>query len=201
MKLNIALALPDKVRARDIALSRELARQYEAYFVLGENENYPHITVYAVEFPDDAQEFVLETTRQVAEQFQPILCVVTRVETHQGYVGVELEKSPALVQLHEEIVKALAPLRIQKDASGAEYAMSFTPEQQENLKEYGYADAMQLYNPHFTITRLKSDQEAAKAVQTITWDISEFIAASLAVFTSGEHGTCKELIQEFPLGA
>lgn len=197
MKLNIALSLPNDVRAADIALSENLAKHHETYFMLGEKENYPHITVYAVEFPDNAVEEVLDAVRKIAAQFQPIPCTVKQVEAHQGYVGVEIEKSPALAHLHEEIVAPLAPLRAPTADSSADYAMSFTPEQRDNIQRYGYADAMQLYNPHFTITRLKDEKEAGEVAKGITWDIPEFTVDSLGVYTMGDHGTCNELLQEF----
>ena len=121
------------------------------------------------------------------------------MEAHQGYVGVEIEKSPLLVQLHEEILKVLAPLRALQQDNSADYGMSFNAEQIKNLKKYGYADAMELYSPHFTITRLKDEQQAEEAARSIQWDIPEFIVTSLGVFVSGDHGTCKALIREFKL--
>lgn len=198
-KLNLSLNLPDEVRAKDIALSHELARQYDAHFVLGENENYPHITVYAVEFPDDAVQHVLNAAQRIAAETDPIACAVKRVETHQRYIGVEVVRSPAVLRFHEQVVKTLSPLRVQQHGSGIDYGMSFTKEQIANMKEYGYPDAMQLYNPHFTITRLKDELQTEKAIQQIRWDIPEFVVRSIGIYTMGDHGTCKELLGIFAL--
>lgn len=195
-KLNFSMNLPEEVKARGIALSRQLAEQYDAHFVLGEDTNYPHITVYAVEFSDGAVQQVLNAAKHIAANVQRIPCTVKRVETHQGYIGVEVIKSPSIMCIHERVVEVLAPLREQEHGGGADYGMTFTAEQIANMERYGYADAMQLYNPHFTIIRLKEVGQTGKAAQSVQWDIPEFTVRSVGVYKMGDHGTCKELLGE-----
>lgn len=77
--------------------------------------------------------------------------------------------------------------------------MDFTPEQKENIKKYGYPDAMSLYFPHLTIIRLKDELLAKKISKDINWNISEFIVNKLAIYEMGEHGTCRKLVKEFLL--
>jgi 2'-5' RNA ligase len=198
MKINLALNLPQDIQARALELSRQLARQSEAYFVLGE-ENHLHVTLYAVEFPDSMTQEVFDVTQQIACDTEPLLCTVKGVETHQGYIGVELDTSAAIRSLHQRVVYALAPLRAQAGESSTDYNMMFTPEQIANIERYGYADALQLYNPHFTLVRLKNEGQAKKIIPDLRWDISTFIVRSIGVYTMGDHGTCKELLADFLL--
>jgi len=77
--------------------------------------------------------------------------------------------------------------------------MQFTTAQLKNIEGYGYPDAMNLYDPHLTITRLKDEDKLEEAISAINWDILEFIVDKIGVYKSGEHGTCRELVKEFNL--
>ncbi len=196
MKLNLALTIPQAVSVKAVELSKQLSEKYDAYFVLGE-DNYPHITVYAVNFPDVALKSVLDAAARIAATSQALQCTYKQVKTHQGYIGVAVVRSEEMMRFHGRVISALAPLRSDQHAGGKEYAMSFTEEQMAYIQLYGYADAMQLYNPHFTLTRLMSEQQANQAVAEIKWDIPEFVVRSFGIYITGNHGTCIEQIKEF----
>lgn len=199
VKLNFALNLPDQVRAWSIALSQEMSRRYDSHFVLGKNENHPHITVCTIDFHNGHMQRVLDAVEQLAAETNPLTCTVQRIETHQGYIGVEVIKSSTLMHFHEQAVKLMAPLRAQQHGDEANYGMTFTDEQIANMEQYGYPDAMQLYNPHFTITRLTDEPQAEKLVPSIQVCVSEFTVRSIGIYTMGDHGTCKKLFGEFML--
>lgn len=114
---------------------------------------------------------------------------------------MEIERSEAIHNLHKKLTEALSPMRVQQDSlsGGGEqgYAMTFTSRQREYDSLYGYADAMELYNPHFTLSRFKDEQKALTAAREITWDIPEFTMRSFGVFTMGEHGTCTERLLDY----
>ncbi|MDO8579371.1 MAG: DUF1045 domain-containing protein, partial [bacterium] len=104
-------------------------------------------------------------------------------------------------QAHEKIVSVLNPLREGRIRDKyKEYHMEFNSEELENIEKYGYPGAMDLYNPHLTITRLKDENKAKEILSTIEWDISGFTVNKIGVYKMGEHGTCRELIKEFNLG-
>lgn len=77
--------------------------------------------------------------------------------------------------------------------------MEFTAAQLKNINDYGYPGAINLYNPHLTITRLKDKNKAQEVLSIVRWNIPEFTADKIGVYKSGEHGTCRELVKVFNL--
>ena len=200
LKLNFSLTLPIKVKQRALDWSQEIARNHETFFVLTFEVNHPHITVYAAEFLEETLPLVLEAAGRAVAACQPLVCEVQQVETHAGYIGVELVRSAPIERFHRAIVEALSPLRIpQSYTAGQEYyGMPFTPLQIDYLNRYGYADSLELYEPHFTLTRLIKKEDAEKVVRAIDWDIKSFTVYSCGLYLMGEsHGTCQKLLQEY----
>jgi hypothetical protein len=116
---------------------------------------------------------------------------------------VYFELNPEIKRFHEEVVTKLSPLReghlMKKYQPGADYHLKFSFKQQENIEKYGYHRAMSLYHPHLTIIRLQNELSAEMVANQLTWEIPDFVVEKLAVYAMGEHGTCRKLIQEFPL--
>lgn len=200
IRLNTAFILPEEVGKKAIELSRAISRLADAYFVLDGVDFYPHITIYPPEYPEKNIDKVLENIGRALEFSNSVRFQYERVETHQGYIGVEFERLSQIQKIHEDLVNALNPLREgyirEKDD---DYQFEFSVKQLKNIQEYGYPDMMNLYNPHLTITRLRDQNKAEQILKTIEWDIPEFIVNKIGVYKTGEHGTDRELVKEFTL--
>jgi 2'-5' RNA ligase len=202
MRLNFALILPDEVRAQCIVLSQDLAKQYETYFVLEDRQNHPHITVYAAEFPDTALNNVFNAAQLITTTVtNPLFCKVKQAKAHQGYLGIEIYRSTFLVDVHRRALERLAPLRSQHVTGEADYSMTFNRAQMVNLKQYGFADTLDLYYPHFTLTRLKDKERAKKLTAEVDerWGIKQFSVSSIGIYTMDGHGMCQELVKSLPI--
>ena len=75
---------------------------------------------------------------------------------------------------------------------------SYPAEEQKSLTLYGYLNAMNLFRPHLTITRLQ-EGNVALAAQRLKGVTFTFRAKTLALCQLGEHGTCGKLLEEFEL--
>ncbi len=200
-RLNTAFIPPREVSEKAIELGRAIGNLAETYFALDGVNFYPHVTIYPPEYPEGKVSEVLGAVEQIAKSISPARFKYRRIDSLQGYVGISFENTLEIKAIHQQIVEALNPLReghIREKYS--EYQMHFTDVQLENIEEYGYPDAMSLYDPHLTITRLKDESRTEEIISTINWNISEFTINKIGVYKSGEHGTCKELIKEFNLG-
>jgi len=199
-RLNTAFIPPKEISEKAIELSKAISNSTETHFVLDGVNFYPHITIYAPEYPEEKMSEVLEAVEQVSKSFFPIKFKYKRIDSLQGYIGISFDQAPEIKAIHKQIVEALNPLRegrIREKYS--EYQMQFTDAQLKNIKEYGYPDEMNLYDPHLTITRLKDEDKTEEIIPTINWDIPEFVVSKIGVYEMGENGTCKELIKEFNL--
>lgn len=201
IRLNTAFVPPEEVSERTIELSKTVSASAEAYFVLDGINFYPHITIYPPEYPEENIPKVLETVEKVSRFLGPLKFRFKKVNSGQGYLGVAFEGSSEILQTHEKIVSALNPLREGRIRDKyKEYRMEFNSEQLQNIEKYGYPGAMDLYNPHLTVARLKDENKSKGILSTIKWDIPEFTVNKIGVYKTGEHGTCRELIREFNLG-
>lgn len=200
IRLNTAFIPPKEVSEKAIELSRSISDSADAYFVLDGIRFYPHITIYPPEYPEEKVSEVLEAVEQISRSFSPIKFKYRRIDSLEGYVGISFKHTLEIKTIHEQLIKTLNPLRegrIREKYS--EYQMEFTSAQLENIKSYGYPDAMSLYNPHLTITRLKDENKIREILEKIKWGILEFTVDKIGIYKTGEHGTCRELIKEFSL--
>jgi 2'-5' RNA ligase len=186
-----------------IAVSREIAAKHRVYFTLDGVQFFPHITLHLPEYPQSNVEKVLQKVEEIAQTTPRIKLHFLQIMIVDGYLGIEFECSPEIKKLHMQVVGKLNPLWEEhpraKYRSGSDLHMSFTPGQWENIKKYGAPDVVKLYQPHLTITRLRSCAVAEKLAENLKWKTPIFTVDSLAVYTMGEHGTCKELMSEFGL--
>lgn len=200
IRLNTAFIPPKEVSEKAIELSKAISSSADAYFVLDGIQSYPHITIYPPEYPEENVAKLLETVDQITKSLSQLDFKFKNLDSGQGYLGVAFEHSDEIQQVHEKLVSVLNPLREGRIRDKyAEYYMKFNSEQLQNIERYGYPGAMNLYNPHLTITRLKNEDEAEQALSDIRWDILEFMVNKIGVYKMGEHGTCRELVKEFNL--
>jgi len=202
IRLNIALKPPEFFAEKAIELSRELGRQFDSHFILDGAEYFPHITVYSPEFPADNLENILAAVKNIAIKTNKLTLRGDQFEAEQGFAGVKFELTDKIKKLHENIVALLNPLRedhIREKYEAPDYKMKFSPEKIDNIKKYGSASVMELYNPHLTIIRLINEEQANKVAKNLKWEIPEFEASELGIYKMGDHGTCKELVEKFEL--
>jgi 2'-5' RNA ligase len=203
LRLNTAFKLPMNATEKAIALSQEIGRNYKTFFIIDNVQFYPHITIYSPEYPQLNINKILKVVERITSNASQIYFRFRKINSNQGFISIGFDYSPEIKRLHEEIVKKLNPLRMERIRKGyledSDYHMEFSQKQKENIKNYGYPDVMDLYKPHLTIARLKNESLAQKVSKDVNWDIPEFSVDKLAIYEMGEHGTCKELIKEFEL--
>jgi len=205
VRLNVALKVPENVAKEAIRLSKGIASREVEMFVLDGINFHPHITVYAPEHPDIKVEEVLKAAEMISKTTPQASLRFMIGESRQGYIGIRFERSNEIQKLHENIVSKLNPLRqghirdkYQQDNTALN--MEFSDDQKRNIEAYGHSDVMSLYNPHMTIIRIGDEDRALKIAKNFEWSIAGFTVEKLAVYSMGENGTCKKLIQEFNLG-
>lgn len=205
MKINIALIPSTDVREAALIASEELAKQFQTHFVLEADGPYPHVTLYAGECRPSRKTAIVRKVGRVCETgvAAGMLCTFTGVAHHDGYLGVRIERTPPLLNLHWEIVEAVSDQRLQSSAGAEAYHMEFTPEQEENIRKYGYADVGDLYSPHLTITRFANEEDAVKAARQLEaeFDVWQPFYPQVGIFLGGEHGTCAKLLTTLSLSA
>lgn len=202
IRLNVALKPLDEITKKLISLSREVAKNYESFFVLDGVDFFPHLTIYSPEYPESNSNKILKVVKDISHNSPKIVFRLEKVNDSQGFISLHFQLTPEIKQLHQKVVKKLNPLReghIRERYHQNDYRITFSPEQLTNIEKYGYPDAMSLYHPHLTIIRLKDESIAKEIVNNIDWKVKELVAEKIAVYKMGQHGTCIELVEEFDL--
>jgi len=193
VRLNTAFKPPENIAEKAIGLSREISKNNEVFFVLDGIQFYPHITIYSPEYPEKNLDKMLEKVAEIASTTEKFKLTLKGISSSQGFISIKFDYTQEIKKIHEGIVLELNSLReghIREKYTADDYKMSFTQEQQENIKKYGYPDSMSLYSPHLTIIRLKDESLAKTISEEIKWDIPEFTVEKIAIYKMGEHGTC-----------
>jgi len=201
-RVNIAIRASTSIENHLIKLSKEIGLQESTYFTLDGVNFYPHATRYSPEYPTKNLGKIFEIVERIARDFPKFSAKFSGIRFHRRFIGVELELSDEVKKLHELTVQRLNPPRddyIREKYQRKEELERFSEEQRKNIQLYGHPDAMNLFRPHFTITRLVDERKAEELAQRLSWPIEEVVIDKLAAFKMGQHGTCKELIQEFLL--
>jgi len=191
-RINLIFKLPKEVAEKAIFLSKEIGKHNDSFFVLNGINAYPHITVYS---PIYKESRIGEIFKNIEKSKKNFKLKFKGVGSSQGFISLIFENSPDIQKFHEEIVKALNPLREKDVLNGSDYNADFNEEQKGNIDKYGYPDAMDLYSPHLTIIRLKDENLAKSIAQEIKWDIPEFIINEVEFYKMGDNGICKEIIK------
>jgi 2'-5' RNA ligase len=202
VRINIAFKPPSEAAWKAEGLSQEISRKEEAFFVLDGSHFHPHITIYPSEYPANIVDRIVEKMEILAKDFSPLEFVFKKAENHHGYISMAANYSPELRSFHEAIVETINPLRgehlREKYIQASKTEISDAKKQ--NIRQYGYPDLMDLYNPHLTITRLKDEKMGEQVAKDIRWPIKRFELDTVGIYELGENGTCIRLIREFKLG-
>lgn len=200
-RINITFNLPADIAEQLAVLSKKLSDKEETAFVLDNENFFPHITIYSLEYPSRNENKILETVEKLAESFSPIKFIPIGMQTEGGYLGVEFEYSEEIRKIHETMVESLNVFR--EDHLREKYTeenLSGLPlEKRQNIQKYGQANLLNLYIPHVTITKLMDKKIAERMVKEMKIPFEEFVSNEIRAYKMGKNGTCVELVKEFIL--
>lgn len=108
-----------------------------------------HATLFMTDFPPEALGQVVARAASVAAGGEVALASTGLRRTADGWVFLELERTPALVGLSEACAAALAPLR--DPAQEPPSWMAHHPEKAASFARTGSPNAGDAFEPHFTL--------------------------------------------------
>ncbi|MCH7641024.1 2'-5' RNA ligase family protein [Patescibacteria group bacterium] len=209
LRLNIAIIPPEEVAIAAIKLSQELSKLGKASFILDGRDFHPHVTCYSPEFPVKNLDKIvarLETLAKEYRAFENKLEGFVPTPEDPGTVEVKLKKSKEIDELHRKIIKELNPLReghLREKYRRPDFPLKFPEDRRELMtkimKEVGYPRVLDAYGPHISIIRFENPEIAEEAIEKTEWKINSMRVEKIGIFTMGDYGTCKKLLNEFSL--
>lgn len=199
-RINITVRPTVEIQEAAIKLSKQIADETGAYFILDNINYFPHITIYSPELPEKNKAQIFESIEEIASNSLPFEATIDKLSTHKGYIDYQIKKDENWLKLHEQIINTINPLRenhIRAKFSNPEELAKLTEEQQNYILKFGYPEVFNTYRPHVTISRIRDENKAEALISKLEFNPTTFLANNLTVFTMGEHGTCTSIIKEY----
>ncbi len=194
--LGVALMPDDKVKELTIRLHKTLGQTHRTSYTFGV-QCHPHLSLYQSTFADyqTLEQAMQQLTDRRVREATIKLKNVTMFPS--GYVTLQCDNSNGLQRLHRDVLSYASRVRLTDVPTIWERNnVSFPPEKRANIETYGYPDALDLYDPHFTIGRVTDeDADRIRIVSELTELAKPFLEYSfspeeLVVYELGVDGAC-----------
>lgn len=201
--LNIVILPSDEVAAKSIQMSEALTSRFSSEFTLNNSTFRPHITIYQGYFPNKNLDLLRATIQKLSSQSQKFPVVMSDFWISPGrFVWWDAKKSLEIMDFHQKVMNAVNPLR---EGLVAPPALSQLEElgerERQNVLKTGAIYHGDLYVPHITLTRLKSEKDREEAERALKEpQAHEFEANQVLTASLGDHGTISTVVGKFLFG-
>jgi 2'-5' RNA ligase len=188
--LDVAVLPPPGVTATAIAASAALpADDFQGLRL--DQEHLPHITLTQMFARVDELDQVYSRVEEVTRRFRPMTLRVTGGGQGTNAVWMEVEKTPALIQLHEELMEALRGLERPDGGTGAFFGDDARLRDVLWVTGYRLKSSFHHYTPHITLGHGSKPPELEPL---------SFEADTVAVCHLGKFCTCRQVLRQWRLG-
>ncbi len=190
LALDIAVLPPPDVAARAIATSASL--QPDEFQGLRLDEGHlPHITLTQMFARANELEEVLARVDEVVRPVGPMTLRVTGAGQGTNSVWMEIEKTPALMQIHEALMEALRGLERPDGGTGAFFDPDARLRDVLWVTGYRLKSSFHHYTPHITL---------GHGTERPPVEPLSFTADTVAVCHLGRFCTCRHVFRRWTLG-
>jgi len=199
---DIILLLDKESERKALALAAQIKVEGENTFKIDNQKYFAHVSLYFPYLPEENLENVEQIVKKIAASTERFALSVNGLEAADSSIAIQFRKINILEKLHETIVETVNPLRNgairDKELKGIE-AGDFSPEQSAMIMAYGVPNILKLYQPHLTLARLSSDEEAKNGAINLNKesDLKTVQAIGLGIAEMGPHGTVTKIIKKF----
>ncbi|MEW5805314.1 MAG: 2'-5' RNA ligase family protein [Patescibacteria group bacterium] len=122
---------------------------------------HPHLNLYDLSVPNENIRLIAEKLKGISKTQKSFTVKIEDINYfHFGLIFLKIEKSDALVKLHEKIVEEVAKLK--SGCIDADYLTphrKYTARQKEMLMRYGNPFVLDQFQPHITIGHVKNQED------------------------------------------
>ena len=189
--IDIAILPPSDVSARAIALSAALPVQESQGLRLGA-DRLPHITLTQQFVPSESLDRLLVAVDRVLAGRAPLQLRVTGGGMGSSSVWMSIERTPELVGLHEQLLRASEPFEVTGGDASAFFGGDARDRDVRWVTGFRRESSFDRFTPHITLGHASEPP----AVQPV-----DFVATTVAVCHLGRFCTCRRVIRAWGVGA
>lgn len=189
--IDIAILPPPDVSARAITLSAALPAGESQGLLLG-GDRLPHITLTQQFVPSGSLDALLVEVDRVLIGRAPLRLRVTGGGKGSGSVWMAMERTPELVSLHEELLRATEPFAVPDGDAAAFCGEDARDRDLRWVRGFRRKSSFDRFTPHITLGHA-SEPPAVEA--------GDFVATTIAVCHLGRFCTCRRIIRVWDVRA
>jgi 2'-5' RNA ligase superfamily len=179
MALDVALLLPEPIRARALELSDATWRRGSRGVRL-DDSHLPHVTL-TQQFVSAIQlDGVLESIDRVVRRFQPLTLSVNGGAKGGSSIWMALERTPALVELHQQLMDALDGFERRTGTAAAFFEGDARQKDVAWVTGYRTKASFEWFRPHVTL----GHGSQPPAIPPFAFDATTVAACHLGRFCS-----------------
>jgi len=187
--IDIALLPPADVSARAIALSAALPAGESQGLLLGA-DCLPHITLTQQFVPSESLDPLLAQLDRVLRDRQPFDLRVIGGGKGSNSVWMSIERSPELMNMHEQLLQAVEPFETTSGDASAFFGADARERDVRWVREFRHQSSLDRFTPHITLGHAYEPP----AVEPIA-----FVATTIAICHLGRFCTCQRIIRAWHL--
>lgn len=187
--IDIAILPPAHVSERAIALSAALAAAESQGLLLGA-DRLPHITLTQQFVPVEHLDSLIAQVDRVVRGHAPLRLRVTGGGIGGSSVWMSIERTPALVGLHERLLQAAEAFEVEDGGVSAFVGDDARERDVRWVREFRRESSFDRFAPHITLGHAAAPPEV---------EPMDFVAATIALCHLGRHCTCRRIIRAWNL--
>ena len=194
---DIVLLPSDNLLENALKVSETLEK-LDTYFTLDNKMVFPHISIYMTQLNEEGLEKVKSVLSGIAERTKAVELKADKYNYENTYIDIEYTKNKEIIDLQSHVIEGVNPIRDGMRKKDEARLVNAVGEARSNLVKYGWINVGDLYAPHLTFTRFKSDHP--EAVETLpSRENFNGAYASIGIFEMGDNGTCIKKIGAWEL--
>ena len=190
--IDIAILPPADVSARAIALSAALPADQSQGLLLGV-DRFAHITLTQQFVPFESLDPLLAQLDRLLRDCEPVPLRVTgggRGSSGVSSVWMTIERTPALANLHAQLLQAAEPFEVATGDDSAFFGGDARDRDVRWVRAFRRESSFDRFTPHITL---------GHASEPPTVELMEFVATRIAVCHLGRFCACHKIFRAWDL--
>ena len=170
---------------RAIALSASLPVSQSQGLLLGA-DHLPHITLTQQFVPTERLEELIAVVDRVLRDHEPLPLRVTGGGRGSNSVWMSIERTPALRQLHEHVLRVTEPFEVPNGDASSFLGEDARERDVRWVREFRRESSFERFTPHITL---------GHAVESPLVEPLDFVATTVAICHLGRFCACRRIIR------